>query len=205
MILADSRGRGIELALNNHPDIGIYKVIVNRGAGYERTVADSLALLKTFEPDMVLLFSGICDLTKRDRKTKVTSLITNNVENSVEAVIAALSRALVLLNDEGFTSVLVATLTGLDLRRYNKLTVSPKVAGQEVLDSAILAINRRIIDTNKANGVPTPWTASVVHSYYRGSYHFHYHKLRDGCHPTTATMSYWARMMAKAINLTKKS
>lgn len=204
LVLADSRGASIERALATHSDIGAVKVVVHRGAGYERTVNDSIQVLRTFKPDFIILFSGICDLTKRDRKTKITSLIHDSTVVASEAVIAALARALALLKAEGYKSVSVATLTGIDMMRYNGLAV-PVVDHhhQEVLNSAILRINRRITDINKTNSAPTTWAASTIHAYYRGTYHFHYHKLRDGCHPREATNSYWARMMVKVIKLTK--
>ena len=203
LIMADSRGAGLAEVIESYVNIGTVRVEIHRGAGFEHVARNSIPTLRSFNPDLIILFAGVCNLTKRNRRTKVTTMIQNDLQAAVEGVTAALARALTLLNEEGYTTISVATLAGVDLRRYNGYPVVPRDPDQIVLNHAIVRINRHIVDTNKINNVPTTWTASIIHAYYRGSYHHLYNKLSDGCHPTAATNRYWARMVVKAIKLTR--
>ena len=204
LIMADSRGARLMHALAAYEDMGDIRITVHKGAGFERVVTNSLSTLRAFKPHLIVLFSGICDLTKRDRRSRVTTMIHEDMRAAVNGVTTALDRALSILNNEGYYEISVATLTGIDLRAYNNLPIHPRDPVQSVLNSAVVAINREIIDTNKSSRVPSTWAASMVHAYYRGSYHHLYRRLADGCHPTQATNKYWARMMTKTIKLMKR-
>lgn len=204
LVIADSRGAGLLEALNEHAGAGSIKVEVHRGAGIEEAVLNSLESLRRFKPDLILLFAGICNVTMRNRHTKITALKYLDADSTVIAVIAALDRALSILKHHGYMRVSTATLTGVDLNRYNQRSSTPKDPYQETLNAAIITINRKIIEGNRKRNIPTTWTASVIHAYYRGSYHFLYHRLRDGCHPNRATVAYWAKVMVKVIKIMKK-
>ena len=70
---------------------------------------------------------------------------------------------------------------------------------QQVLDEAVVEINRRITELNKKNNVPTTWLSTVVHSYYRGKHHHNYKRLRDGCHPDEVTKKKWGKLIIKSV------
>ena len=119
-------------------------------------------------------------------------------------MIAAMGRALSILECLGYNNISMATITGVDIAHCNNKPANLKNPHQDLLNASIIEINRMIIDSNKARGIPTTWTASTVHAYYREVYHYLYHKMRDGCHPKAVTTSYWARVIARVIRMMKK-
>ena len=204
LIVADSRGAGLQRSLDELDNIGSVKVEIHRGAGLEQAVVNSREALQSFKPNLVILFAGICNITSRNSRTHITTLRYRNIDTIVDSVIAAMDRALTFLKDEGYENVSIATITGIDMRRYNNQPASQRDPYQDMLNNAIIAVNRIIIDSNKTRNTPTTWTATMVHAYYRGAYHYLYHRLYDGCHPMRSTVTYWARMMAKVIRLMKR-
>ena len=201
LIISDSRGVGLEQLLSEREDIEETRVLVHRGAGFIRAVTNSLESIRQLRPGMIMLHAGICDITTRNHRTKKTTLRYGSIQDTVNGVSAALARALDILNGEGYSRVPVATITGLDLNKYNKQYPTPRDTDQAKLNNAITEVNRMIIDSNKSYNIPTIWAASRVHAYYRGVYHNHYNRLSDGCHPNHDTLIYWAKMLAKAIKL----
>lgn len=203
LVIADSRGAGMSILLDEYNDIGRTVVLTHRGAGYIRAAMDSLETIRSFKPTMIVLLAGICDVTARNRNTKITTVRSTDPILLLENVSAALSRALDIIIAATNARVSVATVTGLDLKKYNNFSKTTNDNQQETINNLIVSLNRKIIDINKDNNVPTTWTASRVHPYYRGKYHHLYNRLSDGCHPNNETKRYWARMIAKAIRLTK--
>lgn len=159
--------------------------------------------------------TGICDLTRRDRDSKKTKLRHKEEEECVIGVIKGIEAAYEIINAMGQHKISIATLTGLDLADYNNQArkrmseeeystyckeVKRGHQDQETLNKAVIEINRRITALNRKHGVPTTWTSTIVHSYYRNTHHNNYKKLRDGCHPDEGTKVKWSKQLLKSAS-----
>ena len=82
-------------------------------------------------------------------------------------------------------------------RLYNLTKV--RHPSQALLNNTVLEINRRLVQLNKANAVPTVWTAGLVHSCFKRAVHHYYIRLRDGCHPDYRTKKDWVDLLVKYI------
>lgn len=208
LIIADSRGKHLQQYLNVHEDIGTVRVLIFKGVGYCEAMSLSVDTIRSFKPTLIIIMLGICDLTRRNKVTMHTWLRFDTVDGSVDYVIDQAHQSLAYLRRLGTYRISYATLTGLDLSSYNtgvQHLSPPKQAlqqAQNTLNTSILEINRRIIELNKTTGLPTTWTASYVHDYFKHQYHHYYRRLSDGCHPTGKTVSYWANQIAKTIRQT---
>ena len=217
LVVADSRGRGLELMLEKELPERKVKVLTLGGAGSELAALRALSTIKTSRPDMIILMTGICDLTWRDKRSQCTSLRSGKIADCVENVMGPLRAAYEIMTTEGGpnTPISIATVTGLDLADYNfrgrrqmtgdeyrKYSEGNKTKHglQETLNMAMVEINRRITALNKEHGVPTTWISTVIHAYYRGTHHHNYKRLKDGCHPDEETKVRWVRQLGKTIN-----
>ena len=70
---------------------------------------------------------------------------------------------------------------------------------QQLINGAIIRINKLIVKFNKINHSQTTWVAGLVHSYFKGSYHHYYKRLSDGCHPDHATKVAWAAQILRSV------
>lgn len=219
LIIADSRGRGIQQLIENE-EIGeeVHMTAIG-GAGSEVAAIRAIPLITSCQPKVIILMTGICDLTWRDKHTKVTKLRHKVVKDCVGGVMRQFEAACEILDDMGRYKVSVATMTGLDLIDYN---YKPRAQmgreayniycqknkgihhDQQILNEAVIDINRKITEFNRLRGVPTTWLSTVVHSYYRGQHHHKYNKLRDGCHPDEETKRKWGKLLAKSIKNIQK-
>lgn len=214
LVIADSRGAGLQTILKSKENIGDTEVLVYRGAGSELAAIRAIPTVKRFKPDLIILHAGICDLTWRDRNTKRTYLRHRNTDENIKHLMMAYGTALDLLNALENTQISVATLTGLDLSDYNNADrknmdsdeyriyeKSAKIVdpSQCTLDDTIVGVNRQITELNKKHGIPTTWLAGVVHTYYRKRVHHYYRRLWDGCHPDKTTNNAWAGQVEKTI------
>ena len=214
LIIADSRGRGLQLTVDKLMPEWHIRVLTHPGAGYEMPVLKSIAMIKTVKPMLVIVLAGICDLTWKHRETKVIGLRYDNVSDNLAHLTDSIKSAYDLLTTAGEFKISFATLTGLDLadvnnpkRRqmspieYQQYSAGPKIThpNQKALDSTILAVNKCIVTYNKRNGAKTVWLAGLVHAYIRGTHHHYYRRLSDGCHLDEKTKLAWATQIVKSI------
>lgn len=214
LVVADSRGRGLQPILDRGNEGKIVKVLAMGGAGSQIAAIRALHSIKRDKPELVILMTGICDLTWRDRRTHLTKLRSSSVNECVENVMGPLRAAYDIMESEGGVRPSIATLTGLDLADYNykgrkhmsedeykqySETVKERHKDQGTLNEATIEINRRITALNKGHGIPTTWLSTVVHTYYRGVHHHNYKRLRDGCHPDEGTKNSWCSQIRKTI------
>ena len=219
IVIADSRGRGLQQLVNSLLTGVKVQMMVHSGAGLELAAIKSIQAITRVQPKIIILMAGICDITWRDKKTKKTKLRYEGVTECVENVIRAAKAAYELLNVLGRHKISIATVTGLDLTDYNNharkrmteveydnYAKSMKVdhPQQQVLNEAVLEINRQITALNRETGIPTTWTSTIVHSYYRKVHHHSYKKLQDGCHPDEETRERWAKQITKSIQRISK-
>ena len=214
LVIADSRGRGLQPLIERElPDWEV-TVIAWSGAGSELAAIKSLRKVAEISPELIIVMTGICDLTWRDRSSKITGLRHNTIGASVEHVMSAIRAAFEILEAAGKHRVSIATMTGIDLEDYNyrprkgmtkkeyEMYCNNQKKGsneQERLNGAIIEINRQITALGKKHGTPTTWTSTIVHSYYRGTHHHLYRKLADGCHPDEETKGKWAKQIIKSV------
>lgn len=214
LIVADSRGKGLQPLIREQLPGWNITVKVCSGAGSELAAIKSIGLVNEMKPELIIIMTGICDLTWRDRDTKVTGLRHSTVRASVECVMESMRAAFEILDTIGKHKTSFATMTGLDLEDYNhrprkymskgdyEIYTSGKkgVKGEQIrLNEATIEINRRITALSKKHGVPTTWISTAVHSYYRGTHHHLYRKLADGCHPDDETKGKWANQIVKSV------
>ena len=170
--------------------------------------------INTVKPDLVLMMTGICDLTWKHRSTKYIGLRHTRVVDNVSHVMEAIRAAYDLLRSQGIQQISFATITGADLsdcnhppRRHMSVdgyieycaTTKQVDAGQSTLNDSVLLINKNIVIFNRNNSVGTTWLAGLVHADYKNKYHHCYKRLRDGCHPDTKTKDAWAAQIIKSI------
>ena len=214
LIIADSRGRDLQQLLAASNSTHEIEVLVHPGAGSELAVLRSLTHLRTTLPCQILMLTGICDLTTRNRTTRQVSLRSNEVALNVNRVMGAIQTAYELLTALGLTKISFATITGVDLsdcnhppRRhmdpieYLAYCDTTKLIHPEqlTLNQSILEINKQIVIFNRKNSARTIWTAGLVHSYYKSRYHHCYKRLFDGCHPDLKTKQAWAAQIVKSL------
>lgn len=218
MVVTDSRGRGIQQYIDSCQTSTSINVISHPGAGFELAVLRSINQIRIIKPHIIIVALGICDLTWKNKTTKLISLRHSTVTENVNHVVKAMKNVHDLLNDEGNFKISFATLTGLDLTDSNNparrsmseaqykeyITLNKVIHGsQYILDGAILAINKRVTQFNRVNGIGTVWLAGLVHAYIKGSYHHYYRRLTDGCHLDDKTKHAWAKQIVKSINRIK--
>ena len=188
---------------------GEVKVIICKGRGYHAAALKARGPIENFRPTLVILLVGVCDITKRDMYTKYTELRRGSTQETVEFVIQQARLALVELKQMNVQNISFATLTGLDLTIYNKISMDhEKIKShqrelqqqQNIVNHSIIEINRKLVAINTEMNMPTTWTAGHVHRYFRRRYHHYYRRLADGCHPTSEASSYWAKQISKTIN-----
>lgn len=200
------------------PD-GRTQVLAHSGAGYELAAIKSMQTVLRVEPEIIIMMAGICDITWRDRRSKETRLRYEKAADSVGHVMEAAKAAFEILDAIGKHKISFATTTGLCLVDYNYKprkymtedeydlyvnSVKVDHPQQQVLNNSVIEINRQLTEMNKKNGVPSTWTSTVIHSYYRKVHHHNYKGLGDGCHPDEYTKNKWARQIVKSIKRIEK-
>lgn len=214
LVISDSRGRKLQECLAEYTNIGDVKVLSFSGNGYVAAVDKSMCYIKNLKPPRIIIMLGICDITLRDKTTRMTELRSTSVQGSVQSLLLAVKETYTKIQALHVCCVSYATVTGLDLTDYNNvarrhmdedqynkycLTIKTTHPHQVVLDKIILELNRRLTAFNVENQAPTTWIATAVHSYHNKKYHHYYKRLWDGCHPTQSTLNYWARQVVRVI------
>ena len=214
LIITDSRGRGLQEALDKLSQPWVIRVLVHPGAGYELAVIKSLTYIRKNMPTLIIMLLGVCDLTWKNGRTRLVGLRHRTVVGNVDHLIGAIKASFDILSAVGDFKISYATLTGLDLadtnnparkhmspQEYEIYMTTMKVVhpDQGILDAAVIDLNKRIITLNKQNGVRTAWMAGLVHSYIRGKHHHYYRRLLDGCHLDDRTKAAWAAQLVKSI------
>ena len=199
LVIADSRGKGLQECIKGMNKADQIRVVASRGAGMVRATEGAYGALLGFRPDLVILVAGICDVTTRDSNSKQVKLRHTNPVIAVNYAMDQVRRATGSIRDAGFQHISLATYTGLDLSRYNRVTGEIPHNDQELLNEIILKINNHIIEANKEAGMSTTWTGGAVHPCLKKKYRCRYARLSDGCHLSEQTRAYWARQILKTM------
>ena len=101
----------------------------------------------------------------------------------------------------GINNVIISTLTGISLWRYNRSWMPP--SGQWVIDWGVRLLNEDILALNGANNYHTPCLHHAVHITQHHPYRCRemYNRLRDGLHPSHKTLTRWANSMVGCMRL----
>lgn len=198
LIVADSRGHHLGQHLHRsfvHLD---YQLVWRNGLSLAQTPQQIIPIIRSTKPKLVILINGICDLTYiKTREPWTVAMRSPSVTSTVYEYMSRLDYVhsqLYQLSDELGHKLMVifSTLTGMDMRVYNKYPDELKSPEQPMLDAAITAINRHIKALNRSMQIATPLLASEVHRRCRGRYRLAHAKLWDGCHPNQELCARWA-------------
>ena len=203
----------MERELHNMGDIGETRVVYYPGADIMTATRRSIKTVRGFNPDLIIMHVGICDITSKDRRTGKVSLKDTDSTSTIDHVLIAIDTAYRLIRNEGTPTVSISTIVGVNLNDINckqrRLLVESEYRihkakkrpheHQNLLDELILSINRLITAFNERNSTPTTWLAEAVHRYIRGRNRHYYNRLVDGCHPTTETRRRWGLQMSRTI------
>lgn len=194
LIMADSRGRGLEPLLNQDSTNIKYKVAVLPGAQISR-LSEVLTrkLHHETKPDLIIIFGGICSIMKITYNPTKTAILRYNTEDEIVQYFKKECDFSQTRVTHGLP-LLLSPIVGMHLIAYAGSMDSRLYQMQPTLDGAVTRINRFIRETNELNGFPTPNTSSCIHR-CRGKnrgYWTHYCKLYDGCHPTTEVLISWS-------------
>lgn len=205
LLIADSRGRGLENILRSN---GIDATVsINPGKGAVISTLASCRLLRRNPPTLIILCGSICDVTYRSATVPYFKIRYDTIEESKKFYIDQVKEAIcVLKNLFPEIPVQITPVIGINLHAYNnqrepkdeshlpydQKTFDPQ---QKRMDATIATINDEVTCINRANMIPTPWTANVVHA-RKGSKTFNrYLKLTDGCHLNASTQQEWCKML----------
>ena len=83
LIIADSRGRGLQDRIKGISNNEV-TVLTLSGAGSELAAIKSIETVKILKPKLIIITTGICDLTWRDRNTKITKLRHDTIRDCAD-------------------------------------------------------------------------------------------------------------------------
>ena len=219
VIITDSRGQGLQELLNTIPDLATMQILQSRGAGCVRATLSAVPFIVKTPPDLVILMAGICDITTRNKITKLTTIKELSQEVLLQGALTAIESAITILIKHNCMRISIATVTGIELADYNNKerrlmtpvqydqhmqTTKQFDVHQEIIDTVIVQLNKEIVAINRRARSPTTWTANAVHTYFKKAYHHYYKHLQDGCHATTRTKQYWANQVSRTVQIIKK-
>lgn len=221
VIIADSRGKDIKRLLNLFMDARKIGVLTYSGADIAKATQRALPIVRSVRPALVIIMAGICNFTVKSKTSRKVETKYKSEYDTVNHVIEEIRTAYKSLAGLDYNMIItVATITGMDIADYNNAnrkymtddeyrcyTNTTKIAHpyQTMLNNAILATNRMIVQLNENTQTPTAWIAGVVHPHFRGKNHHQYIRLQDGCHGSERTKTKWAETLAKIITKVHRS
>ena len=119
LILTDSRGQHLQGYL---PDSGELKYhVIHQGGANFNTLAD-LAILNIhhYQPDYIVIFGGLCNITIRYKETKYTELRDHPAaiqDNFPDAMLNLSMKISVVSN----VPIMFCPVVGVDLKRYSHI------------------------------------------------------------------------------------
>lgn len=198
LIVADSRGHFLGEHLHAKFIHLNYQLVWRNGLSLSQTPQQIIPIIRTTRPKIIILINGICDITYiKTREPWTVALRSRSVTNIVHEYMNRLdyvhSQIYQMSDELGFKPMIIfSTLTGMDMKVYNRYPDNLRSPEQPILDTAVNAINRHIKALNRSMQIATPLLASEVHRRCRGRYRLAGGKLRDGCHPSTELCERWA-------------
>lgn len=207
VIITDSRGVGlqneIELLNDKYYDI---RVLIYKGRGMAQAVREATNKFLWFAPDQVIVLAGICDITQKNRETKLVSLQDSRAEDALHRIkdyMSEIKHHLAVRLTEKPYLLTFCPITGTEMATYNNQ--EHKHPDQDILDATIESVNQSIIAFNLVNNVATPWTASDVHHNMKGGRKKtrYYILAEDGLHLNDSMREKWVATIYSVVNRNK--
>lgn len=196
LIIGDSRLRHIKENLNNISFKFNFTVISLPGANLHQItlkVLTSLSYTNNFK--LVIISGGINNMTKLVHiPTRHALPRYGSVNIMTESVLSEIRRAVYKIKKITDIPIVVATFPGIDLVSYSPEYTDLLSPLQEVIDQAVVDINKRIRGINRLNETQTLNLAYPVHRCKgkMGLYRNQYSLLSDGLHPGEVLLKKWA-------------
>lgn len=206
VLLADSRGRGLEAGLNRSPDSMRFHVETYPGARLKDLINRAGHLSKAKKDgkpiyNLIIIFGGICSITKIAympyraavlRHDTVDELLANYKSECEDKEMSKCSIPLLLV-----------PIVGIDLIQYAGCWNKALYEMQPIVDETVTLVNIHTRRVNEKNGLPTPNTSSCIHRCRGGNrgYRTHYQKLSDGCHPTEDIKKEWVKAIIECCRM----
>lgn len=164
VIITDSRGGGLQDEILRIIPNHIAVKVLYPGRGIIQAVKESEKLLNWWQPQQIYIMNGICEITERDRESKLVALRDPLVNTAVASYVQSMdtvSHFLKILLDGHQYQLIFSEIVGMDMATYNG-TQYPHVH-QATLNAIIHGVNAEVTAWNNARSVVTPWLAKEVH------------------------------------------
>ena len=203
-VFTDSRGMYLSDEIYN-----IFGEQVNvcyyRGTNIERLSKSIWRYTRSHFVDTAYIMVGVNDITTKDRHTgECFTLLTSPYELRDHLMDLYISLARYCYDECYVRHVIICTMTGISLRRYNR-SLKPHYEhyGQHVINRGVRLLNDAIFAYNGAHGYHTPCLHHAVHLTQQKPYRHRdmYNRLRDGLHPTHKTLTKWATSLVHCMRL----
>lgn len=194
VVITDSRGVGLQEYFNrlNSAEFNI-RVLAYKGKGIVDAVQMAKPKIIWWQPKVIFVLNGICDVTELDRATRQISL-----RHESEALTISLYKdyltttyhQIQLCVGEYPLRIVYGPIIGIDLSKYNGMIADGNQ--QENLNSIINQLNVEINRFNEEQDSITPWIARDVHRNVKGKSRNRYQLLADdGVHLTPDMKQRW--------------
>lgn len=213
VVIADSRGADLQMEfnmLNTQPfDV---KVLTFRGKGILDAVKLATPKLIWWAPKIIVILNGLCDLTSKNKETKIVNLGHDSTEAAVTNHIDSMDHArhyLYIQLIEAPCQLVFSHIVGMDLMKCNN-EIGPNGL-QHLLNDCITEINVAVNQCNEMYDAVSPWLVRDVHRNTKGKKVTRYHKFsEDGVHLTeelkrkcaaeidSALRKNWEKMLSPA-------
>lgn len=169
------------------------------------TIRKSQCLLKERCWSQMYCLAGICNLTVKDRISRVVTIrnrdidqLVNDYSHNLHEAYAEILRQCPQADN---LRCIFCPVTGLNFSTYNKRSHHPDdTLNQEILNEAVSKINTKIVKFNTAHKNFTPWISRAVHRRHRKNFTNNYDKLAsDGCHLSPSVRLHWAESLHEAV------
>jgi predicted ester cyclase len=208
LILTDSRGRGLEELLYTHlkekPEIE-FQVRVYPGATLE-LIQSKIARLRRHY-DLKIVIAGICNLTQKERESKLKLLTYRECSSKLEATKGTLGK---LIAEDQFVSTITPASLDAYAKHFNKdrRQLPDQATEQKKLLEDLDSINSYIKDLSRTKeGLVINLAKQVFKSSrkkrgksHKTIYRFEDKDLPDGVHLSNNLKKVWAKIIATAIN-----
>ena len=167
------------------------------GAKLQQLIALAANHLKSHPRDVIYILGGACNLTTKDKASKVVSFNWDTPEKLSSHLWAYSEFGLQwLAQHHPAATVVMCPLTGSYLPKMLPLQAEK----QPIIDVAVRDFNKNVIGINRRAEVAMPWLHKYVHKTRHGQDKDYYlvlpnnqPALPDGLHPSQELLNFWAR------------
>ena len=200
-IFSDSRGTGMTMKIYNTTGFDI-EVCHYPGVSIEGLETSIRGYTNNTQVSAAYIMAGVNNLTTFDEDIGIYKAVYITPEDIRDDLMDKyLSLITVCREDCHIEDIVLCTLPGMDLGRYNKTT--HRNEHQRTIDTGIKLLNSDIQTHNAANGYSTPMVHQYIHPTMGKSRRARntYSRLRDGLHPTERTKEKWALALVTSLRL----